>query len=591
MATQTKSQTPLRSGSAPLFQPRKTALTLAVRSVLGGVLGSTLLTGFISPAFAAAGDVAGVEFLVNTHTEVSQRNPSIAMDADGDFVVSWQSYQDGSGTGVYAQRYNADGVAAGAEFLVNTYTTSSQFNPSIAMDADGDFVVSWQSSGQDGDGNGVYAQRYNADGVVAGAEFLVNTTTASDQAEPSIAMDADGDFVVSWQSSGQDGNFYGVYAQRYSADGVAAGAEFLVNTTTVNSQGDPSIAMDADGDFVVSWQSFNQDGEADGVYAQRYNADGLAAGAEFLVNTHTASAQRNSSIAMDADGDFVVSWVSFLQDGSSWGVYAQRYNADGVEADAEFLVNTTTANAQVNPSIAMDADGDFVVSWVSSDGDGNGVYARRYSADGVAADAEFLVNTHTTSAQRDPSIAMDADGDFVVSWHSLDQDGGDYGVYAQRYQGAAQTVDLNLVVNDDSDPVTQGTNFIYSLISSNNGTGIAMDVNLSEPLPAGITYVSDDAASTGWICAQAATTLECNLPLMNPGASNTINVTVTASAVGTTSNVVTLSAAQTDSNPADNTDTETTEIVASDSGGGGSLSWFISLLLLPLALRRKIFSH
>ena len=63
--------------------------------------------------------------------------------------------------------------------LVNTFTTSNQNNPAVAIDADGDFVVTWQSSDQDGDGNGIYAQRYNASGVAQGSEFLVNTFTTS----------------------------------------------------------------------------------------------------------------------------------------------------------------------------------------------------------------------------------------------------------------------------------------------------------------------------------------------------------------------------------------------------------------------------
>jgi hypothetical protein len=86
--------------------------------------------------------------------------------------------------------------------------------------------------------------------------------------------------------------------------------------------------MDADGDFVVVWQSFIQDGSSDGVYAQAYNAAGEAQGGEFPTNTYTTDSQGNSSIAMDADGNFVVVWVSYGQDASSTdGVYAQRYDS------------------------------------------------------------------------------------------------------------------------------------------------------------------------------------------------------------------------------------------------------------------------
>ena len=569
--------------------------------------------GVYARHFNADGTPATDEFLVNSTISGSQYRPSVAMDIDGDFVMAWEGL--GEGTDVYAQGYRAlSAYAVGAEFRVNTYTTNSQGFGVVAMDADGDFVVSWLSIDQDGWGEGVYAQRYNADGSPVGTEFQVNTETLLVKGSPSVAMDADGDFVVSWSSSGQDGDSSGVYAQRFSADGSAVGTEFQVNTYTTTDQEYPSVAMDADGDFVVSWASEGQDGDGFGVYAQRFSADGSAVGTEFQVNTYTTSDQENSSVAMDADGDFVVSWESVNQDGSGEGVYAQRYNADGSPVGTEFQVNTYITSDQENPSVAMDADGDFVVSWQSfaQDGSFSGVYSRRYTADGMPVASEFRVNTQTFSNQANPNVAMDADGDFVVSWQSDGQDGDLFGVYAQRFSGAGETVDLNLVVTDNTDPVTVGNNFIYSLITTNNGTGIAMDVNLSEPLPSGITYVSDDSASAGWNCAPAATILECNLPFMAPGTNNTINVTVTASSAGTTTNTVTASAAQTDVNAADNTDIETTEIVVgdntdtetteivvgdngdvsgSDNGGGGSLGWLTGLLLLPFALRRRGFKY
>jgi hypothetical protein len=52
----------------------------------------------------------------------------------------------------------------GPEFRVNTYTANDQARPGVAMDADGDFVVTWDSLGQDGSGSGVYAQPYKSDG-------------------------------------------------------------------------------------------------------------------------------------------------------------------------------------------------------------------------------------------------------------------------------------------------------------------------------------------------------------------------------------------------------------------------------------------
>ena len=440
----------------------KTRIALAAATLAAGA-------GFTAPALAKV--PAGGEFRVNTFTTGSQLTPAIALDADGDFVVVWQSTgQDpGGSTGVYAQRYNAAGVPQGGEFRVNTYTTGHQGGPDIAMDADGDFVITWRGFGQPGDSYDIYAQRYSAAGVAQGSEFLVNTYTTGYQDGPAIAMDADGDFVVSWLSrGGQDTSGLGVYAQRFNAAGVPQGGEFQVNSFTTGDQKNPAIAMDADGDFVVSWHSDGQDSSGEGIYAQRYNASGVAQGGEFQVNTFTTNNQRFAAIAMDSDGDFVVSWFSFEQDGSGNGIYAQRYNAAGLAQGSEFQVNTFTTSNQVRPAIAMDSDGDFVVSWEAggADGDSSGTAAQRYNAAGVAQGGEIQVNTFTTSAQSVPAVGIDADGDFVVSWESFVQDpDGSRGIYAQRFQALTLTPNLTVTTSaaaTNTTPVAGGPAGTYS---------------------------------------------------------------------------------------------------------------------------------
>jgi hypothetical protein len=453
---------------------------------------------------------SGPEFRVNTYTLLDQANSAVAMDGVGNFVVTWSGYGTGDSDGVFAQRYNSAGLTQGAEFRVNGYTTGRQSKPSVATDAAGNFTVAWQSLGQDGSGYGVYAQRYNAAGVAQGGEFRVNTYTAFAQFEPSVAMDAAGNFTVAWASDGQDGSYLGLYAQRYNAAGVKQGGEFQVNTYTTDNQGEPSVAMDSAGNFIVTWDSLGQDGSSFGVYARRYNAAGVAQDGEFRVNTHTDSYQWLPSVAMDADGNFTVAWQSYGQDGSGEGVYAQRYNAAGVEQGGEFRVNTYTSSDQEAPSVAMDPAGNFVVAWTShgQDGDYWGSYAQRYNAAGVAQGAEFRVNTYTTERQRYPSVAMDADGDFIVAWESTDQDGSGDGIYAQRYavSGPLQIIgtsgsdsiyvksdptNINIWINHDpaSDPadVTRTVASITS-ISVNGGLGddtLTLDFTNGNPIPTG----------------------------------------------------------------------------------------------------------
>ncbi len=406
---------------------------------------SILGSGRVDMLAAVTSNPAPHEFLVNrfivgSQTTFSERPQAVATDAAGNFVVTWSSYQDTHGNnpspGIYAQRYDTAGVPQGPEFRVNSTTAGDQLYSTVAMDAVGDFVVTWSSLGQDGSGWGIYAQRYNASGVPQGGEFRVNTTTSSNQMHSTVAMDTTGNFVVVWSGKGQDNaNSWGVYAQRYDAAGVPQGGEFQVNTTTKANQMHSTVAMNATGNFVITWSSYGQDsGRGWGVYAQRYDAAGVPQGSEFLVNTTTADNQVHSSVTMDAASDFVIAWYSNGQDGSGRGIYAQRFDAAGMPQGDEFRVNTTTTGDQEYPSVAMDTLGNLVVTWLS-DGSvsGSDVYAQRYDAAGVPQGGEFRVNTLSGADLKTSSAAMDADGDLVVVW-SGNGPGDIDGVFGQLYE-------------------------------------------------------------------------------------------------------------------------------------------------------------
>jgi len=238
-------------------------------------------------------------------------------------VVAWHGY-DTSSTGVLAQRYDSGGTPLGSEFQVNTYTLGSQFAAAVAADAAGNFVVVWMDSqNQDGATFGVFAQRFDSGGTPQGAEFQVNTYTTAGQRSPAVAADATGNFVVVWTDDGQDGSAYGVFGQRYASDGTPQGAEFQVNTYTTGFQGQPAIAGDGLGNFLVVWVS-NHDGHQAGVFGQRYDSGGTPQGAEFQVNTYTTGSQWTPAVAADGQGKAVVVWRSEGQDGQVSGIFGQR---------------------------------------------------------------------------------------------------------------------------------------------------------------------------------------------------------------------------------------------------------------------------
>lgn len=379
--------------------------------------------------------VSNSESLINTYTTGQQMAPSTAMDANGDYVVVWSEVGQGDADGVFAQRYNSAGVAQGTQFQVNTYTTSTQTAPKVAMDAAGNFVVTWQSYGEDGNSWGVYARRYNSSGTARGGEIPVATYTTSSQATPTIAMDSRGDFVIAWASYGEDLSGYGIYAQCFLAAGTKTGSEFRVNPTTAGAQQHPAVAMSDIGNFVVAFVDSALDGSGDGVYAKEFDFAGNSLTGEFHVNTYTTQGQDAPAVAMNSKGDFVVTWQSNGQDGSLNGIFGQMFDRNATRIAGEFQVNSTTVLSQFNPSVACNATGDFVVTWESDIGGGNlNILARRYRDQTDAATPEFRLNSYTTGNQIVPSVAMDGIGDFVAVWESAGQDGDQDGIYGVRYR-------------------------------------------------------------------------------------------------------------------------------------------------------------
>jgi len=381
----------------------------------------------------------GAEFLVNSQTADSQYYPTIAGLVNGGFVITWWDFSgtlgDVSGTSIKGQMYGADGARVGSEFLVNTQTGGAQFDQSITGLTNGGFVVTWTDpSGTLGDesGTSIKAQVFDAAGARVGTEFLVNSQTEGDQRGATIADLANGHFVITWR----DATGGSIRAQIFDAAGAKIGSEFPVNTETANDQFNSTVTGLTGGGFVVTWRDASGTlGDADGtsIKAQAFAADGTRQGDEFLVNTQTAGSQYNPTITGLTNGGFVVTWFDFsgtLGDANGSSIKAQIFDSTGSKVGGEFLVNTQTASDQREPTITGLANGGFVVTWFNlggSPGDesGTSITAQLFDASGAKLGSEFLVNSQTFNSQRDPTIAGLADGGFVVTWY--DDDGQSLG--------------------------------------------------------------------------------------------------------------------------------------------------------------------
>lgn len=461
-------------------------------------LGEEMFVTNASTAFSGSDDdAAEVVFGVNGETlTVSHSVEVVGARAAGDDRE------------IFARRFDADGDLIGNPIRVNQLTRGEQSNPAVGTAEDGSFLVVWDGRGE-GDRHGIFARRFNADGTAAGDQFLVNTTVGGIQSRPDVAVADDGTAIVTWHGVG-DGDAAGVFAQRIAADDALVGSETLVNTETDLRQGYSSVATDADGNYVVAWSSRDQDGDDWGIFAQRFQAEGTPDGEEFAVNTTTTGSQHHADVAMVPDGRFNIVWSSFGQDGDGWGVFTQRFAADGTPIGGETQVNEESDGHQLDASIAVADGGDSVVAWSQGVEDGNGweVNVRNFDADGVPDGDVVLANQALNGArsghQRVPSVALDADGRSLIAFQGK-SDSNRNGIQQQRFDVDVEPAE-NLAPSfdnfDDPEEVRVGEMLEVNLRATDPNGGDTLTFELEEnpatPDDATLERVNENEVTLRW---------------------------------------------------------------------------------------------
>ena len=394
----------------------------------------------------------GSEYRINTETLQHQERPAIAAIPNAGYVVVWASYlQDGSGSGIFGQRYDLGaGAPLGSEFRINSWLPGEQTAPAVAALADGNFIVAWQGAGAK-DADGIQSQLFGVSGAKIGGEVSINTTTANEQEAPSIAALVGGGYVIIWQSRVQDGSGYGIYGRIFDADASPISDEFQIHTTTAGHQTAPSVTAAGTG-FTVAWRSSDLAG-LQSIMARQFTRLGNPVGGEVIVHDSAASTRSEPAVQRLTNGKILFAWSELTADFMGWNVRARFADAGALSgapfgepvgdnlamSGASFSVPASTAGNQIQPALTAFAQpsGEFLAAWASFDGDGFGIFARRFNADGTPQFmTDIRVNSYLASDQLYPAIAALSAVTATATWTSNGQDGSGRGVYGQRLRFA-----------------------------------------------------------------------------------------------------------------------------------------------------------
>jgi hypothetical protein len=389
----------------------------------------------------------GADLKLGAASAGAQGQPALAALSGGGFVAVWQAPDQG-GASVYAQLRDAGGTALAAPFAVAA-GGAIEGEPAVAALPGGRFVVAY--SVIDAAGAHIAYRIVGADGR-AGTELAAGSAGA-DAAMPAVAALADGSFVLAWRSGGT------VHSLQASGEsGAPVGAEHVVGV--LGSAFNPEVAALGNGSYVLAWGEI-----ADG---NVYTALG-ASGQPVAVTVDGAAASIQTAaplahVAALAGGGFVVAWDSYSNDTLAWSssdIFFQRYDAAGNRVGGIVQANIDSGNGRYDAAVGALSDGGFVVTWQGGDFDANGVFGRRFGADGGAVDPrEFEVNQMRQGDQGAPAVASLAGGGFVTAW-------------VDTQAGGAGTVEARVL--------TGGLELAQPSSTSSSGIGAAMGTGTAAP--------------------------------------------------------------------------------------------------------------
>ncbi|MEE3098147.1 MAG: hypothetical protein VX463_00115, partial [Pseudomonadota bacterium] len=495
-------------------------------SATSGTAGDGSSNGVFARLLTSGGAVSGGEFQLSQTSAGSQDDSDLAALDDGGFIAIWTTVDnDGSYTAVYSRRFDATGAPAGDEFQVNETTANYQHQSRVAAAPDGGWVAIWtDNSGADGSGTGVFMQRFAADGGRLDGETQVNIQTSSSQSVPDVIVRQDGTVVTGWTSAESapagDGDQNGVFQRLFDPAGAEhdsaaptlaglpatlaldeadfaggprliapsatlgdsdsvdfAGGELLIqvlDSDTVqalfkapDAKGQDQLGLDLSGSVSLDGATVRVDGVAVATLLSD-GADGatlrLSLGADAtLVRVRElirALTYENTSDAPEATRELAIR----LTDGDG-GELAQRIavtiapEIDGLErVDEVGLVNSFTSSTQDDPMVAALSDGGYVIVWESYNQDATGdnaygIFAQLYDASGARVGGEFLVNQTTYSNQLYPAVEGLPGGGFAVVWadHSSQINGLSQNPMMRIFDGFGQPQGGEFVVGDATD--------------------------------------------------------------------------------------------------------------------------------------------
>ena len=390
-----------------------------------------LVAGALFALPLAAQRPRGAEIRIDKFPAINRYGTHVAMAPNGDFIVVWAtggSQFQREPARLWFRLFRANGTPRTKQLRVGN-TRSAELKPHLAVAADGSFLVVWEG-GSDVD-TSVFGRRFSADGTPRGNRFLLSSSTEGFQGQPTATFARDGSFVAAWASRGSSFPDE-IVGRRFDAAGQPLGPDFLVTTESAEEQA-PQVAMNASGDFLIGWLTYLGEASFFDVMGRRFSKDGTPQGDPIRLNDEdTAPASQDEfALAMSEDGAFVVLWADRGFTSGAGLLRGQRFTAAAERVGSPFLVTHPPGGNQSQPALALAADGSFFATWVDYQQPNLWrIFGRRFAGDGTPRSDELRIDLPPAGLNVDPSVVLGRDGQGLVVWAQFQ--GDKPGVFARR---------------------------------------------------------------------------------------------------------------------------------------------------------------
>jgi hypothetical protein len=207
----------------------------------------------------------------------SQNSISLASDKNGNIIASMTYMILGYDTNyLYIQRFDKYGNKKKSNIRVNNFTANgiAPDHSVITTRNDGSFIIAWQGNIEIY-GFDIFMQMFDSSGYKIGANRKVNddTNLINFQYNPSISSDSIGNFIIVWEDPRiTSGTWYSIWAQVYNPDGSLNGANFLVDFDNIGiNDRTPKVSKRRDGNYIVGWSFMPEMQNIRKPQCQRYN--------------------------------------------------------------------------------------------------------------------------------------------------------------------------------------------------------------------------------------------------------------------------------------------------------------------------------